>query len=71
MWGEPRWWELIEWWEALLWWGLVVGVLIGVPVGITLLSSWWQNRQDTIVRGPYSPLVNKPRERKGFPGAPR
>lgn len=46
MWGEPRWWELIEWWEALLWWALVVAVLLGGPLGITALSGWWQNRQD-------------------------
>lgn len=51
MWGEPRWWEQVQWWEALLWWGLVVGVLVGVPLGITVVSSWWQNRQDTLVRG--------------------
>jgi hypothetical protein len=51
MWGEPRWWEQVQWWEAVGWWVLVVALLVGVPLGITAASSWWQNRQDTLVRG--------------------
>lgn len=68
MYGEPQWWETTPWWQSLLWWVLVVAVLIGGPLLITAVSSWWQNRQDTLVRGPYSPLASKPRKRVGFPG---
>lgn len=41
----------MTWYEAVAWWVGVVAVLVGVPLGITAVSSWWQNRQDTIVRG--------------------
>lgn len=58
----------MTWYEAVGAWVGVVTVLVGGPLGITAASSWWQNRQDAIVRGPYSSLNSNPRKRLGFPG---
>ena len=37
-------------WAVAAWFG-VVAVLVGAPLGITAASSWWQNRQDALMRG--------------------